>query len=205
METPKKLNKINILKNTLFKSMNGRLFFNNLILIVIVFVFILLSIWMADTLYLTTSIARMERTHSIQLTDAKASFYKYLTTKNENDIINCFNHLDTANSYSENFGNIVNITRMANGKDTILKIYNEADSKIADIMISRISILYWLPQIVNLISIAADTSELTGKYRILLKQIIQERNDEAQKTLKSQLLVLDDKIENNENPSVFFR
>lgn len=187
------------LSNLLFNTISGKLLWNNFVLIFLVMLIILLAVWMANTLYLTTSIARMERTHSIQLTESKASLHKYLLTKNESDKALCFKHLEKAYSYSKNFGNMLHIIHNPGAKELLLKVFDEADSKIADIMISRLILLSWLPQISVLITIAADTAVQTEKYRTQIQQIADTQDLNLRSALISKLAIIEDEIENNEN------
>jgi methyl-accepting chemotaxis protein len=198
----------------LFKTIKGKIFFNNIFFMVLLFITILLSVWLSNTLSLVTAITRMERTHTTKLNDAKTYLYKYLyagggksfSTKEEEYLYAKENkykskyleNINIAHSYSETFGKINDIIKTKGAEKTLTKTFSELDPSTSKIMITRVSLLSWHPVIKNLIKTASDVSALTAKYKDVVEKIFNLTDDTEKMEIVNNLNEIENELQKHE-------
>lgn len=165
-----------------FKSIRDKIFFNNIFIMVILLVIILIAIWISNTLNLTTSIARAERTHSVTLNEASILLYKHIHTSDETLADELFKKITIAHNYSTIFGQLPQLMKTKSDKE-IQKILDEKipefSGKMGKILLSRLKILSWHPIIQNLVLTAKSGSKITGEYKTMLTNMLENNIDEA--------------------------
>jgi CHASE3 domain sensor protein len=128
----RKNNLLNFFKQTI----SHKLYTILAIVSLVVFIIVLVSIFTSSTLTMVTSFARMEREHSVVLSNAKASFYKYLIFNDSEIFDNYKKNIEKAESYSKTFGKIETLIKETPHKEAVTlfdEVFTEVDYRESDI------------------------------------------------------------------------
>lgn len=149
-----------------------------LMAIVVLFI-VLLSLYTSTTLSMVTSFSRMERGHSVALSDAKTNFYKFMVLNDTTFLGDYKKYIYIAHAYSQTFGGIKDLIRNKPHNvavDSLAKVFKEIDLKEADKIVTRVNLLLWNPVVQKLIKIAQDAHQVTSEYEIEVTKITQASN-----------------------------
>lgn len=190
--------KKNGIANFFNKTISRKLYTILTIVSLVVFIIVLVANFTSSTLTMVTSFARMERVHSVALSNAKASFYEFLIF-NEPSILNDYQQsIEKAASYSHTFGKIEILIKDTPHKDavsTFNKVFTEVDQRESEIIINRVGLLLWNPIVQKLINIAYETNKLTEQYKKLISDYTQETNEEGKEAILASINNLETQLD----------
>ncbi len=120
----------------------------------IVFFMVIIANYTSTTLNMVTSFARMERVHSVALSDAKTNLYKYLLLNDPYYLKEYQKYISKAHSYSHTFGMLPELIKTKPHEETVSifdSVFFEVDRAESDIIITRTNLLLWHPIVKKLI------------------------------------------------------
>jgi methyl-accepting chemotaxis protein len=167
-------------------------------MVVVVLIIVLVSSFINRTLIVITTIARLERSHSVALSDAKTNFYKYLVLDDTTSLANYRKYIEKAHSYSHTFGHIDTLILTQPYNDVITtfdQVYEEIDRDETKLIISRIKMLLWNPIAKKLINISYNTDKVTGEYQVLTEKMIKTTQKADRAAMAKDLQILEAKLE----------
>lgn len=142
---------------------------------IVILLLVIVATYTSSTLTMVTSFSRMERGHSVTLTESKASLYKYFLLNDTTDLNNFRTNIDKAHSYSYAFGNIEGLIKNNPHKEAVSKldsVFTEIERNEADKIITRVNFLLWNPIVKKLIRIANDAEKNTSLYKSQVEKIV---------------------------------
>lgn len=162
------------IKRFLSKSIKNKIYSIVGLMAFIVLLMVLIANYTSTTLDMVTSFARMERVHSVALSDAKANLYKYLLFNDNFYLQEYKKYIEKAHSYSRTFGKLPELIKEKDHEEAVVlfnNVFTEINKAEADIIITRTNLLLWHPIVKKLIKTAATTDRITGKYKKLVEKI----------------------------------
>ena len=162
---------------------------------------VMISIWSANTLSMITAIARFERTHTVSRNKAISDIKSY-TYFNDNHYLDEYKkHIRLPQSYNDVFGRLLELNNNKSNDEFVRIIedtFAEADHKMAEIIVSRIGILYWHPLIKDLIQIAQAANADGEKYEGLVQRLQKAGDLEKQKQIFQEIEAVSKAMEASE-------
>lgn len=163
-----------MIKKILNKSIRNKIYSIVGVMSFVVFFMVVIANYTSTTLNMVTSFARMERTHSVALSDAKTNLYKYLLLNDSSYLKEYKKYISKAHSYSHTFGLLPELIKSKSHEDAVTifdGVFTEVDRAESDIIITRTNLLLWHPIVKKLIYIAAETDKITGEYETIVENI----------------------------------
>ena len=162
-----------------YKSIGNKIYSVVIVMAIVVLLIVLLASYTSSTLTMVTSFARMERKHSVSLSDGKTAFYKYLIFKDTVYLNDYKRYMNKAHSYSHTFGELNSLIKNKPHDEAVSifnDVFDEADYNESDIIITRVNLLLWNPIVKNLIYIAYKTDSTTTVYMNQIDKILASKN-----------------------------
>jgi methyl-accepting chemotaxis protein len=135
------------------------------------------SAFMASTLNMVTNVARAERAFSVSLMEARIAGYDYMLSGDEASKTALFERLDFSQRYAQVFGELRNL--VAGGRAAaaakIHSTFGEFDEAASLVLAGRVALLGFLPQVNNLIVIAAAAERQVSAFRDFASVLIASR------------------------------
>ncbi|MCG8697325.1 MAG: methyl-accepting chemotaxis protein, partial [Bacteroidales bacterium] len=153
---------------------------------------------------MVTSFSRMERGHSVALSNGKSAFYQYLNHKDDYLLSVYKENIEKANSYSETFGNIDELTTETDHDIAVEQfdaIFDEVNHRESKRIINRTALLLWNPIVKQLIYIAAETSKTTKQYRELISNYLNSDDETSKEQILAEIMQVETTL--NELPQQF--
>lgn len=172
------------LKNFALKSIGNKIYSIIIVMAIVVLTIVLVSAYTSSTLSMVTTIARLERNHSVELSNAKSDFYKYLVLKDESYLHDYRKHINLANSYSHTFGMLPEYMKDKTHDEVVTifdNVFEEVGKEESDVIVTRVNLLLWNPIVKKLIKIARETDVATVNYRAMAEKVI-SNTDEAERS-----------------------
>lgn len=166
---------------------------------VVVLLIVLTASYTNSTLTMITSFARMERAHSVSLSDAKTNLYKYLALNDTSYLKEYRKYIGKAYSYSELFGRIDTFISDNPHGICVAKfdsVFTEVDKRESDIIITRVNLLLWNPIVKKLITIAHETSIATKNYMAGVDELVKTTNKKERADLLAKIVEYEKILEN---------
>ncbi|MCB1194385.1 MAG: hypothetical protein KDK90_28390 [Leptospiraceae bacterium] len=163
-----------MIKQFFKKSIQNKIYSIVGIMAFVVLLMVLIANYTSTTLNMVTSFARMERTHSVSLSDAKTNLYKYFLFNDPVYLQEYKKYIEKANSYSHTFGKLPELIKLKQHEEAVNifnDVFTEVDRQETDIIITRTNLLLWHPIVKKLIQIAANTDRITGEYKETVEKI----------------------------------
>jgi methyl-accepting chemotaxis protein len=171
---------------------------------IVVLLIVLVSSYTNSTLSMVTSISRMERGHTVALTDAKASLYKYLVLNDTTYLHDYRVQVLKAHTYSRTFGSVVEIIKNKPHEEAVsifANVFTELDKSEADKIITRVNLLLWNPLVRKLINTAKDASQYTSEYEVKVDKLTKTTNKKERAAILASLNETETKL--NVIPKIF--
>ncbi len=172
------------LKDFILKSIGNKIYSIIIVMAIVVLTIVLVSAYTGSTLSMVTTLARLERVHSVELSNAKSDFYKYLVLKEPSYLNEYRKHISRANSYSHTFGMIPEYLENQPHSEVVRifdEVFEEVGEKESDVIITRVNLLTWNPIVQKLVKIARETDVATANYRAMAEDIIKAGEEERLK------------------------
>jgi methyl-accepting chemotaxis protein len=126
------------------------------------------SVWFADTLDMTTNVARAERNFSVSLLEGRAAGYAFLVSGDPADRAAMLARLDFSRAYAELFGNLRVVIRergLGRSADAVRAVFSEFPGGRAGVLVQRVMLLGFLPQVNGLVEFAKTAAAEVAEFR----------------------------------------
>ncbi|MBU3915466.1 response regulator [bacterium] len=156
----------------------------------IIFIMVMSSSYLSQTISMVGVFTQMERGHSVALSDAKTAFYKYLVFKDKTFFDDYEKNITIAHSYSQTFGQIPEIIKHKStdeAAETIANTFAEVDYNMGLVIVGRYKLLSWHPLYQKLIKIAFQADQITSEYKALINKYQNEENENRKITILNQM------------------
>ncbi len=165
---------------------------------IVVLLMVVLASYTSTTLTMVTSFSRLEREHSVALSNAQTNLYKYLVFNDTVYFSSYKKYIQKAHSYSLIFAKIPDLIKNKphdEAVDIISVVFKEIDRKEADRIITRVNLLLWNPIVKKLIGIAAEADQVTNTYEAQVVALTQAASKKERGEILTSLNETEKKLE----------
>ena len=187
-----------MIKKYFNKSIRNKIYSIVVMMSVITLFMVMIANYASSTLNMVTSFSRLERSHSVSLSDAKVNLYKYFLLNDPSYFNDYKKYISKAHSYSHIFGMLPELLKTKRYEDAVSifdDVLLEIDRNESDIILTRTNLLLWHPIVKKLIQIAADTDKITGEYESKVESIINSKSKYEKTILLLELKEIENRLE----------
>ncbi|MDY6967718.1 MAG: methyl-accepting chemotaxis protein [Spirochaetota bacterium] len=147
------------------------------IMSIMAFLMVISSLWFANTLNMATTIARIERGHTVTMMEAKELFVQYITTKEIQFYKQYKEKIKVPYSYVSILATLLEIidgTSKDEAADIVSETFYEVDHDMARIITSRFSLFSNSESIKNIVNIASEARKTSDIYMKVMEKVFEE-------------------------------
>lgn len=167
-------------------SISKKIYFLIFLLIFLIAAIISLSIWFSNTLDMVTNLSQSERIFTMRFLEARSLMDEYIITKNDHLKGEIRANLNECYSIAFEFGKIretVQNNSITESAKIVRKTYIEFDEKETFVLIERLILLGWLPEVKNLTSIARDGAVEMKKFIKITEDLLNAEQASTQRMI----------------------
>ena len=136
------------------------------------------SIFLASTLNMVTNVARAERGFSVSLLEGRIAGYEYMAVGEPSRKTEMFDRLDYSQKYAQVFGELRTMAASESTAVAAAKVrstFAEFDEAASRVLIQRVALLGFLPQVNDLVVTAATAAVQVAEYRAFAETMADSR------------------------------